>query len=251
MHLCNKSTPLHTLINPPILTHSSTHPINPPSQAPLTYPLITYPLTITSSFTKLPFTTAPHLPSHHLPSPPPLPSPPSHPLLTSPPPPLLLDREGVDGAPSSTPTRKPSTSSTLRPGTLTTLEELRNTHNQGRYQRVAGWNLQPAQGVTALSGVNSVPSPLIFCATSDRKIHVLDAAVGCIARSMDCGHDRSVHHIALPSPRCRITYPYPPHTLVHSTIHPINIFHQYNLSMYYITLPTQYILSIFPLSIFT
>ena len=122
---------------------------------------------LTSHLIISPFLSFPPLPSHSLFSP----------LFLPLPSPLrLLDREGIDPL-SSTP-RKPSSSNTLRPGTLTSLEELKNTHNLGRYQRVAGWNLDPAQGVTALSGVNSVQSPLIFCATTDRKIHVLDAAVG-------------------------------------------------------------------------
>ena len=33
-----------------------------------------------------------------------------------------------------------------------------------------------------------------------RNLHVLDAAVGTVARSLDSGHDRPVHCIALPSP---------------------------------------------------
>ena len=95
----------------------------------------------------------------------------------------------------------------LRSGSLTTLDALRRNHSRGRYLRAALWGLEPAQQVTALAAVNSVKSPLAFCATSDRRLHVLDAAVGCVARSMDCGHDRAVHAIALPSPSVYASLP--------------------------------------------
>ena len=95
----------------------------------------------------------------------------------------------------------------LRPGSLTTLDALRRNHSRGRYLRAALWGLEPAQQVTALASVNSAKSPLAFCATSDRRLHVLDAAVGCVARSMDCGHDRAVHSIALPAPSVYASLP--------------------------------------------
>ena len=95
----------------------------------------------------------------------------------------------------------------MRRGTLTSIDELKKQQSCGRYQRVARWNLEPAQAVTALAAVNSVQSPLAFCATSDRRLHILDAAVGCVARSTDCGHDRPVHCIALPCPSVYASLP--------------------------------------------
>ena len=39
--------------------------------------------------------------------------------------------------------------------------------NNGKYYRAHQWKLS-AQSVTAMSCINSVQSPLLFCATSDR-----------------------------------------------------------------------------------
>jgi hypothetical protein len=54
------------------------------------------------------------------------------------------------------------------PGTLTTLEDLKRQQSTGRYECVNEWNLQPAQCVTAFACVNSIRSPIAFCATSDK-----------------------------------------------------------------------------------
>ena len=65
--------------------------------------------------------------------------------------------------------------------------------------------------MTSFNCVNTVHSALLFAATSDKKLHILDAETGGLARSIDIltaarpdstvySHDRGIHCIALPSP---------------------------------------------------
>ena len=48
-------------------------------------------------------------------------------------------------------------------------DDLKRTLAQGSYQLVHKWDLSVhAQNVCAVNCINSTPSPLIFCATSDK-----------------------------------------------------------------------------------
>jgi WD40 repeat protein len=42
------------------------------------------------------------------------------------------------------------------------------------------------------------------CSFSYRYISILDATTGSIARAVECGHSRAVHHIALPRPSVHV-----------------------------------------------
>jgi len=78
--------------------------------------------------------------------------------------------------------------------------DLKRLQSNGSYRRAHEWSFSEAKSVTALANINSVLSPLLFCATSDRKLHVLDAARGAVVRSIDAPHERAMHCIALPQP---------------------------------------------------
>ena len=78
--------------------------------------------------------------------------------------------------------------------------DLKRLQSNGSYRRAHEWSFSDAKSVTALANINSVLSPLLFSATSDRKLHVLDAARGAVVRSIEASHERAIHCIALPQP---------------------------------------------------
>jgi len=87
-----------------------------------------------------------------------------------------------------------------------------------RYRQVHMWDCMPSTcsssatsstTVTAMTCMNSIQSSLLLSATSDRRILVLDAVSGTVARDISSQHSRSVHSLALPSPS--------PHTAVSSS----------------------------------
>ena len=57
-----------------------------------------------------------------------------------------------------------------------------------------------AQMITAIDCVNTVSNNLIFVGTSDKKLSIIDAYSGDVARTVSDAHDRPIHHICLPSP---------------------------------------------------
>ena len=70
----------------------------------------------------------------------------------------------------------------------------------GQYQQVHACVHEGCQNITFAVCANSIQSPLLFTATSDRKVVIVDATEGKIVTSFDCLHEKSVHCIALPSP---------------------------------------------------
>jgi hypothetical protein len=46
--------------------------------------------------------------------------------------------------------------------------DLKRLQATGKYRIACEWTLEDAHNITAMSNLNSVNSPLIFCATSDR-----------------------------------------------------------------------------------
>lgn len=88
--------------------------------------------------------------------------------------------------------------------------DIKRLQSAGKYQQVYSWNtssssqLGAAGNITALACINSVHSPVLFAASSDRKLHVLDAATGKFSRQIDSPHERSIHCIALPQPSMHI-----------------------------------------------
>ena len=57
-----------------------------------------------------------------------------------------------------------------------------------------------AQMITAIDCVNTVSNNLVFVGTSDKKLSIIDAYSGDVARTICDSHDRPIHHICLPSP---------------------------------------------------
>ena len=78
--------------------------------------------------------------------------------------------------------------------------DLKRLQSNGTYRRACMWEFEAAKAVTALACINTVLSPLLLCATSDRRLLVLDAARGSVARTIGTPHERAVHCIALPQP---------------------------------------------------
>ena len=77
----------------------------------------------------------------------------------------------------------------------------------GSYKRVHKWDFPNAQKMTSLSCANSVLSPLLFAATSDKSLYILDVVRGNIARTIVNAHDRSIHCITLPYPSINVNIP--------------------------------------------
>ena len=69
----------------------------------------------------------------------------------------------------------------------------------GTYKQAHSWRFD-CRNVTSLESVNGILSPLLFAATSNRSLHVLDAVSGSICRTIENSHGRSIHSIALPQP---------------------------------------------------
>lgn len=105
-------------------------------------------------------------------------------------------------------------------GSSNDLKRLYNELNSnGRYRCAHAFDHSPGQGpgqgqgpgnVTAMACMNSVASPLLLSATSDRRLLLLDAAVGKTARTLSAEagtfpHDRAAHCIALPQPSMHTT----------------------------------------------
>ena len=62
------------------------------------------------------------------------------------------------------------------------------------------WPYEDAHNVTALAAVNTVPSPLILAALSNRCLRILDARNGDVARHMADVHTKPVTSITIPTP---------------------------------------------------
>jgi WD40 repeat protein len=77
--------------------------------------------------------------------------------------------------------------------------DLKRLQSTGKYQIAHKWSVD-GHSITAVSCLNSVRSQLIVASSSDRKLHILDSAAGCFARSIEASHDKSIHCIALPQP---------------------------------------------------
>ena len=78
--------------------------------------------------------------------------------------------------------------------------DLKRLHSSRFLQGSAPLVVPRLQSVTAIRCVNSVLSPLLFCASSDRSLHVCDTVSGSVTRSIPGAHDRAIHCIALPQP---------------------------------------------------
>ena len=81
---------------------------------------------------------------------------------------------------------------------ITEKDDLKRLNN-GTYECAYQWNLS-GQSITALSCLNTIQSPLLFAATSDKKLYVLDTSSSKILREIESPHDRSIHCISLPQP---------------------------------------------------
>jgi WD40 repeat protein len=86
------------------------------------------------------------------------------------------------------------------------VDDLNRLASRGRYELIHHWDL-PCQSITTFSCLNTIQSPIIMVASSDKKIYLLDALRGEISQSLDSGHDRSVHDIALPRPSAHVSLP--------------------------------------------
>jgi WD40 repeat protein len=91
--------------------------------------------------------------------------------------------------------------------------DIKRLQSAGMYQQVGSWSTSSTSegtGVssvgclTALACVNSVHCPLIFAASSDRRLHVLDVSTGKFSRQLESPHERSIHCIALPHPSVHV-----------------------------------------------
>ncbi|CAM9533293.1 unnamed protein product, partial [Phaeothamnion confervicola] len=67
----------------------------------------------------------------------------------------------------------------------------------GGFRLMHRWALG-AQTATWVDCANGLLSPLVFACSSDRSIHILDAAVGGTARVIRDAHAKAVHSLALP-----------------------------------------------------
>ena len=108
-----------------------------------------------------------------------------------------------------------------------TTNDLKRLHANGKYKLAHKWNCSPAQSVTAFSCLNSVESPIIIAATSDRYfidintryytdcyylsisrcLNVLDALTGRISRNISGAHERNISCIALPQASVHVPLP--------------------------------------------
>ena len=79
----------------------------------------------------------------------------------------------------------------------------------GTYQQVGRWSLDPAKQVTSMACVNGVQSPLLFAASSDKQLHILDVGTGKFLRQIETSgsHERSISCIALPQPSMYVSMP--------------------------------------------
>jgi len=84
--------------------------------------------------------------------------------------------------------------------------DIHRLQTTGKYSLAHEWSLG-AHTVTALACMNSVRSHLIMTSTSDRRLLILDAAAGQVAREISSPHERPIHTIALPSPSTSVQLP--------------------------------------------
>jgi WD40 repeat protein len=70
----------------------------------------------------------------------------------------------------------------------------------GSYKCVAKWHIDGSKSLTAFACVNSVLSPLLFTATSNKALCLIDVVHGNISRQIENVHEKGVHTIALPQP---------------------------------------------------
>ena len=75
-----------------------------------------------------------------------------------------------------------------------------HNYHDGRSKVAHSWPYDDAQNVTALACLNTMLSPLILAAASNRSLRVLDAASGKIVRHIDDAHSKPVHTISLGTP---------------------------------------------------
>ena len=80
------------------------------------------------------------------------------------------------------------------------LDEGRAGPGDGAARKVHAFGHGDAKRLDAVACLNGAYSPLIVTATSDRRVSVLDAAVGRRARVIDDAHARPAHDVAAPGP---------------------------------------------------
>ena len=88
-----------------------------------------------------------------------------------------------------------------------TRNDLKRAQASGKYERVYEAVHEGSQSVTAAALMNTVQSHVVLTSTSDKKLCVIDAAVGRFAAVLPSPHDKSVHRIALPSPSVHCPLP--------------------------------------------
>jgi WD40 repeat protein len=93
--------------------------------------------------------------------------------------------------------RRGTGTSTAAAAPSSTVELTRFLHH-GSYRRKHAWELPTS--ITALAAMNSVQSPLILTASSDKSIHVLDANCGRILRSIPQAHEKAITCLAVSQP---------------------------------------------------
>ena len=70
----------------------------------------------------------------------------------------------------------------------------------GSYKCAQKWSIEGSKNITAFACVNSVLSPLLFAATSNKAFCIIDVVHGNICRNIENIHDKAIHSIALPQP---------------------------------------------------
>eukprot|EP01035_Chromulina_nebulosa_P019134 gene19134-24973_t len=82
---------------------------------------------------------------------------------------------------------------------MTNRSDLNRIQSSGCYRLSHSWVLD-GQVVTSMNCINTAKSPVVFAATSDRKLHVLDSLTGQVAVEFTSPHQKPIHHIALSQP---------------------------------------------------
>lgn len=78
----------------------------------------------------------------------------------------------------------------------------------GRYRKAHAWvDIGGAHAVSAMACVNSVLSHLVLAATTDRAVHLLDAASGKVVRTIPDAHARAAHTLRAPTPSAAAAVP--------------------------------------------
>lgn len=105
---------------------------------------------------------------------------------------------GASHASTTTSRRGTSTSAAAAAAPSSSTVELTRFLHHGSYRRKHAWELPTS--ITALAAMNSVQSPLILTASSDKSIHVLDANCGRILRSIPQAHEKAITCLAVSQP---------------------------------------------------